>query len=609
MTGSNPSRVKLDTTSWQDEAWSYYDSVGELRFGVNWLSNALSRVNLVAAVPPLSQGEEPTPIDLASATPAQKRAVELVAEMAGGVAGQGQVLAACARQLTVPGVGYIYAKADPITDTFTVWRVLSNDEVRRSTGEVEVRNNETGTYEAVGEADLLIKLWRAHPRFAWEPDSPVRAVLSSLKEIQLISARVLADATSRLAGNGLLVLPSEAEFPASQSSADPDAPAGDVDDFTQTLMDVMQVPIRDRTSPAAVVPLIVKVPGEWADKVQHLTFWSEFDTNLEPLRQAAVKRLALGLDMPPEVLLGKGDANHWSAWQIAEEAITLHIEPLAETVCHAFTIGFLKAALEAEGIPGNSAIVWYDTSDLTTRPDRSGAAGEAHSRGKLTDEAYLRELGLDTADLPGPDQAKRAALLDVARGAPTLAPAMLLVAGVITQAEAATITAMLAGTAEAAASTPDAPADVAPVGRELPARTDTPEDTPPADAPAAATVAALVAAADGLVVRAMERAGARLRAAVGRGKAGGSATVECDDPMAFHTTVPATEYASLDHLLAGAWDRTAFVAGRYGVATESLTACLDGYCRGLLASGRPHDFDLLHAVLLGAPDERLALVP
>lgn len=77
--------------------------------------------------------------------------------------------------------------------------------------------------------------------------------------------------------------------------------------------------------------------------------------------------------------------------------------------------------------------------------------------------------------------------------------------------------------------------------------------------------------------------------------------------MRFHTTVPATEYASLDHLLAGAWDRTVFVAERYGVGAESLAACLDGYCRGLLASGRPHDFDLL-AAALGADDDRLARV-
>lgn len=602
MTGRNPSAVKLDTAGWQAEAWGYYDTVGELRFGVNWLANALSRVNLVAAVPPRTQGDEPTPIDVEMADAAQRRAVELVSEMAGGVAGQGQMLASAARQLTVPGVGYIYAKADEITDAFTLWRVLSNDEVRRTTGVIEVRHHETGAHTPIGPNDLLVKLWRSHPRFAWVPDSPVRAVLSSLLEIQLICSRIVADATSRLAGNGLLVLPTEAVFAASQSPTDPDSPDAEADDFVETFMEVMQVPIRDRTSPAAVVPLIVKVPGEFAEAVRHITFWSEFDTNLEPLRQSAVKRLALGLDMPPEVLLGMGDSNHWSAWQIAEEAITLHIEPLAETVCHAFTVGFLQPALEAEGFPKSVAMVWYDTSDLTTRPDRSASAGEAHARGKLTDEAYLRELGLDASDLPDAVAAKRAALLAVATGAPSLAPAMLAVAGVITMEEADTINRLVAAAAGGEVAGPAAPvADAAPADRALPER----QDEPPAGE--AAAVAGLVAGADGLVVRAMERAGARLRAAVGKGKAGGSAAVECADPMTFHTVVSATEYASLDHLLAGAWDRAGLVAARAQVDPASFAACLDGYCRGLLAAGHAHDFDLL-AATLGARDVRLAPV-
>jgi hypothetical protein len=37
------------------------------------------------------------------------------------------------------------------------------------------------------------------------------------------------------------------------------------------------------------------------------------------LRREAVERLAIGLDMPPEVLLGLGDSNHWSAWQVDEQ--------------------------------------------------------------------------------------------------------------------------------------------------------------------------------------------------------------------------------------------------------------------------------------------------
>lgn len=598
LTGKTPSRAKIESKSWQTEAWAFYDTVGELRFGVGWLANALSRVNLVAAIPPASQGDEPTPIDLETATAEQRRAVELVAQMAGGVAGQGQILGAAAKHLTVPGVGYVLALADAASDTFTTWRMLSNDEVKRQGGVVQYMHHETGDWTELAEADLLIKVWRSHPRFAHEADSPVRAVLTPLREIDLICKRIAADAESRLAGNGLLVLPTEVQFTTALTAGDDDTSESGEDDFVEQLVEVMTVPIGDRSSPAARVPLTIRVPGEFVDKVQWITFWSEFDTNLEPLRQAAVKRTALGLDIPPEVLLGLGDSNHWSAWQIAEEAITLHVEPLAETVCHAFTTGYLAPALATEGLDPKAAIVWYDTTDLTTRPDLSAAATQAHTDGVLSHAAYLRELGLPESDMP--DDAERAAslLLQIALANPPFAPAILAHLGLIPQE----LVAVLNGAAAAAQDQTQGPLSAAPSSspgesggdaRPLPEPPAAGEQPPAPSTDPGVQAAALLAAADGLVVRALERAGTRLRSAVGKGTPGGAAAVECPDPAAMHTLVAATQYASLDALLTGAWDRVPTVAARVGLDTDSLTACLDGYCRGLIAAGYGHDWERL----------------
>lgn len=593
MTGPAKTSSNVTTEAWQALAWSFYDDIGELRFGVNWLANALSRVNLVAAVPPASQGDEPSPIDLEK-EPSMSRQVELVTEIAGGVAGQGQLLAAASRQLTVPGLGFILATADTLTDSFSSWRVLSNDEVRKRQDVIEVTNCETGEWYELTDDDLLIKVWRSHPRKSWLPDSPVRAVLDSLNEISLLTKRIAADARSRLAGNGLLVLPEEAEFPPGQVTVNANGTTTEApDEFIATFVQVATMAIADQDSAAAKVPLVIRVPSAVVKDVHHITFWSEFDANLDTLRQAAVKRLALGLDMPPEVLLGMGDSNHWSAWQIAEEAITLHIEPLAETICHALTIGFLRPALEEEGIDPESVIVWYDTTDLTTRPDRTAAASEAHSRIKISDNAYLREIGLDPADAPDDAEFKKRVLLDVAKGAPTLAPAMLAAAGIL-DAEVAD--------AAATATDPNADPNAAPSDGTAPPTNVPPErgnEEPPAQA---ASAAGLLGASDGLVYRALERAGARLRSAAGKSKEGGATAVACDDVTSLHCQLAATEYASLDHLLTGAWDRLPAVAERWGVSPESLHACLDGYTRALLASGHAHDYDRL-ALALGMTDD------
>lgn len=590
MTGTSKSGAKIATADWQNKAWQMYDEVGELRFATSWISNALSRVNMVAAAAPASQGDEPSPIDLTAetgVTAVMKRAVELTGEIAGGPAGQGQMLGACAKLLTVPGVGYVYARADQSTDTYTTWRTLSNDEVKKGQGdELMVADADTGEWTAIGANDLLLKVWRQHPRRSWEADSPVRAVLPVLEEIKLLTSRIAADARSRLAGNGLLLLPEEAEFPDGQGVD----VADDADDpFIETFVQVTQIPITDQSSPAATTPLVVRMPGEYVDKAKHLTFWSDLSSHADELRQAAIKRLALGFDMPPEVLLGMGETNHWTAWQVEETAITLNIEPLAEVVCHALTIGFLRPALIADGYTtadADTVMVWYETTDLTTRPDRSGVAAEAHARLKISDAAYLREIGLDVTDMPDAAEFKTRVLLDVAKGAPTMAPAMLAAAGILEPE--------VADAAATAPTTDPAPAPAAPAADEPPAdgppeRSDTP--------PASAATLALVAAADGMVYRALERAGARLRSAATKGQPGGAAAIPCLDVTTLHCSIEATRHAPLDTLLDGAWDRVPTVAARYHVSPESLTACLDGYVRGLIASGHAHDLQRLEAAL------------
>lgn len=605
LTGPGASAAPIKTETWQGELWGFFDEVPELQFGATWSANALSRVNIVAAVPPRAQGDEPTPIDLNAEgvtwTPSQRRAVELVASIAGGPAGQGQLLAACAVMLTLPGVGYIHVKAEGTigVERYTQWRVCAPEEIREvqstaDTRTLEVTNCESGKWEPVGELDLVIKVWRSHPRRRHEPWSPARSCRKVLVEIVKIGDRVIADLDSRLAGNGLLIFPNEVEFPVGQVDA---KVAEGADPFVSSFVQVAEIAYTDPRSPAARLPLVVKVPGEWVDKVRHVTFDSKPIEAAPALMAAAIRRLALGLDMPPEVLLGMGESNHWSAWQVAEEAITLHVEPLAESIVHAITIGFLNAALRGERLIATGddldVMVWYDTSDLTTRPDRGAAAGEAHSRTVITDDAYLTESGLDPSTsllVPGTDEFRRRQLLAVASGAPTLAPMALYFAGVITKEEAAEWMA-----AAAMASAPPADAGAGP----LPA--DATVDTQPQDRAIPeqeSDQAALLAAADGLVARVLERAGNKLRNKVPAGR------VTCDDPMLMHTHVTATEHCPLEVLLEGAWDRVPTIAARCGVSPVSLTAVLDAYTRTLLAVGHAHEYDRLAAALGVTGDRR-----
>ena len=576
---------------WQEAAWTFYDQVGELRFGVGWTSNALSRVNLTAAVPPKASGQEPSPIHYngSETTPAQKRAVELVDLIAGGAAGQGQLLAEFGQHLSVAGFGWMIAEPDmkdDLSDIYETWQVYSQDAIRISeeagSTVVKVRTASGSSSDAwrfVHPNALVVKVWRRHPRRPWEPDAPVRAVLGVLEQLELLNAHVTASARSRLAGAGLLAIPAEAEFPPppppTAGAAAVDQEQDGFDRFVNELTEMMTTPIKDRDSAAAVVPLTIAIPGEFIDKIKHINFSTPFDDRIESLQQAAIKRLALGLDMPPEILTGMSGVNHWTAWQVEATAITLHIEPNAEIVCNALTESWLRPALEAEGYDPDTAIVWYDTTDLQVPPDKSGNATAAYDRLQLSAASYLREQGFSVEDQPDEEEFKQRVLLDTAKGAPALAPKMLAAAGILDEnvADATEVN------------------EVIEVIQE-PAGTPPPANGPPsADSrPSGDQASAIVMACDGIAYRAMERAGGRLRNAIGRSTNGPEVAETRSIPSdQLHLSFDPTVYSDLDWLLEGAFDRVPEIADALDIDADSLAATMKAYCRSLLAAQHQHE--------------------
>src|SRR4029079_6127263 len=128
----NPLRQSTKKEGWQDDAWAFYDTNGELRFGVGWIANGLSRLNFVAARRPILLGDEPSPLGEDSTTPIDKDAIALTSDMAGGPDGQSQMLSRLAVLLTVPGVGWVLIESETENGVSSAWawRVVSNDELR-----------------------------------------------------------------------------------------------------------------------------------------------------------------------------------------------------------------------------------------------------------------------------------------------------------------------------------------------------------------------------------------------------------------------------------------------------------------------------------------------
>jgi hypothetical protein len=581
------------TEAWQDDAWSFYDTNGELRFAVGWIANGVSQLNLVAARRPELLGDEPAPVNGDSEIEADART--FVAEIAGGPDGQTEMLARLATLLTVPGVGWLLiesdsAKSDPKD---WKWRALSSDEIRSERGDYEIEDvssTDAGTdgFRPIAEQHVLVKVWRSHARKSSQPDSSCRAALRPLRQLALLDDHIEATATSRLAGAGLLVLPNEIEFsPVAKTNADGEPDGVTTDDFVQTMIESFAPAIVDRGAASAFVPLTIKVPGEYVDKVKHLTFWTEFSDTVLALGERAIKRLALALDLPPEVVTGTGGANHWSAWRVQEEAITLHIKPLANIICHALTQCYLAPALLSVGHAADEVaqfLVSIDPTNLTVRPDLSDDTIAAWDRMEVSSATLRREIGLSESDKPDEAEFRRRLILRAIDRSPQLATSLLSEFGI----------------------------DIEPVANEqqypieptetVPQRQiGGPPDTPPARAASVTadrrlSEPALLAACDGLIHRALERAGARLRNHAGR-VAGGAGNVECDDIAELHTQIDATTFSNVHELLEGAWTRVPVVADRYGIPVDVLLSAVDSYTRGLLVNGQAHSIERLSSAL------------
>ncbi|MCD5419765.1 hypothetical protein LRS71_09385 [Rhodococcus pyridinivorans] len=409
-------------SDWQEQAWTFLDKVGELRYYVGWRAASVARCQLVGSDldpdtgRPTGYTENPT-------------VRKIVRDIAGGVTGQSQILKRLATALTVPGEGFVsmivrdsesvetYSDGSPLSvedqeqGEFQEWIVLSRDEIKASGSDgLEFTLEDDSKHLFDEDRDLLFRVWNPHPRKASEADSPVRAAEDSLLEIVRTTKSIDNAAKSRLVGNGILFVPQEMSLPSQASpgatpmAGDPAGPDyGIQPDSVQQLQDLLYqvgtTAYKDQESMAAFMPIIASVPGEWTDKVEHVTFDSAVAETSLKTREAAIRRLAMSLDVAPERLLGLGaNSNHWSAWAIAEDDVKVHVVPVLETIVASLTQFILRPLLEREGVDPNQHVIWYDTTPLTQDPDKKAEAAVAHDRGGLTTKALRKYSGFDDSD-------------------------------------------------------------------------------------------------------------------------------------------------------------------------------------------------------------------
>lgn len=408
MTAPDYSATRVYKQGWQVEAYRQYDLSSHLRFAVEWMANSLSRVRITVAE-----------VDEKGRILRETDDAEVLAAVEGLIGNPGytsELLYDFGINLGIAGDSYLigWEGDEGYLDKFLV---VSVEEITDSTEGFTIDLGNGEQFEVDPNRELVYRVHKPHPRKRAEANSAVRGALPILRSMEELKKYQSATVYNRLAGAGILMLPSEITFPQSGQDLQPgESP------FMATLADAMLTPISDPGDPSSVVPIVVQAPGDMIGQAQWLVSpAAELTGVTADLYDKELRNLALGLDIPTEVMLGGGDASRWHSWQVEESAIKINVEPLAIIIACALTKAVLKPALEALGRDEDRFVFWIDSTELVQRPDRSANALTMHERGLISDDVLLVETGFSPDSKPEGDEICRNLAKELVRLAPRMA--------------------------------------------------------------------------------------------------------------------------------------------------------------------------------------------
>lgn len=593
--------------NWQSEAWTYFDEIGEAKHAARYLARSLSRLILQPGW--LNDERRPGPItdsviDDAALDDAWVAAARDALDRidAGAMGGWSSLLNRWGVTGFVAGEAWLIGYVDNDTGT-EVWGVYSQDEV-----DADVTTNGTKWYLRLDGPNtplsdltpltdpVILRIWTPHGRWFNRPDSPMRGVLDVCDELVTLTRTVRAANLSRLASK-VVFLPNTMTGGDGSITYDENGDPVDNDDggseFVRDLHQHFITPISDPSDPESVAPFVVEADPDdiAAVRVEDL---SRPLTEVRADREDLIARFAQGIDLPVEVVKGKAESNHWTAWQVTEDEYRVYIEPPAAEFVQSIVAGYFRPALAAAGVPPEVVerfTIYVDAYELVRRPDRSEVTFEAHDRFLISDEYARAELGAPDDAAPTPEEVAARVERGGARpGAPAATPSPTGPPDLVrpTPASAAPLAAALSDLANVpeVAVRLDEPVTAAgrrrrPLGEALAALD-------------AALLDRLTTMLDAAMRRAIERAGARIRSKAGKTPAADA--VRTVDNASVAATLGPAVVAALDvdteSLFDGAFDD---VLARVEAAIAATQSAAARELAARIADAEPDDEELATA--------------
>jgi len=397
--------------AWINDSYGYYEVVPEIAFVMNLMADTLASCEMV----PVERDDSVAKGGWRET--ADRRVARVWDAFVPVVGGKKELMRKAALQSQIGGECFLVGTAQPAGGAVRggrTWEFCSPIEIRiESTGVIKRDFGGYASQQAIALAPDtdISRFWRSDPRYAFRSDCAMKHLLTIAQEVVLLTQVVDAVAKSRLPA-GLLIVADELSFGPDNESEEDGDDTDQKDPLSTDLIDQLIAPLEDRASAASLVPLLLRVPHEFvADGVKLIDLSRELDSLFLDLRNEAIHRIAIGLDVPPEMLEGKSNLSHWGSYNVDAQFVDKHVKPLGEALCEFLTQSYLiPMLLTHEDMTEEEALSFrlrFDASKITSKTDASGNARAAYDRKEISRATFLRENGFDESDAPDHEERKQ----------------------------------------------------------------------------------------------------------------------------------------------------------------------------------------------------------
>lgn len=493
---------------WHMRALACYDTVGECWYPSQFYARSLQKTRLFPAL--LNERGEPEEVT-------DGILLELFDRVQDPGGGRSELTGAYGRLQFLNGDGYLVVTED---EDGEAWEYLSVVELRlnaqsrpdepqryrrlRAPGGaqpeelIEAADDE---YEPLGNKARVWRLWRRHPAYSDLSDAPIKSVLDPYELLQRLTLAANAEAQSRIAQRGFMLVAEELAERFGVIGADDDPES---DPFMRALGEALEFPLQNPGTAQAASPVVFRGPASVPSQgggqpvtLKDLLVWippavqQYFEGDMW---EKTIARIGNGLDLPRTILTGEA-RNHWGDWAVDEQGYRQHVAPVTQSLCDDLASAYLRPAAREAGFEDwQRAAVGYDPAAAINHPDQTTVAKDAHDRFVIRDKTYRDVAGFTDDDAP--DDAELARRIDIAIKRRALVPPQVadepVREGETSPAEGGT------GSDTAEGPPPATPAE------------QTNGASPPAVAASALMTARIVGAAELQVERARELAGNKL---------------------------------------------------------------------------------------------------